>query len=194
MSKYSLNLDPKTGQFLPIPKGQKPPKMLDMEKKLGLDFEQDYYENYINGQLGQKRFAQRWGVSKNLIFANNLRGGRRSWVKMLDLEKRSSQVIKNSFVSSIPSCEICGEQMSLDSAHWKEYTKGGSMEANNILNLCPNCHRKLDRGDKDIVEKGREILLFREVQKIFNQRITEKTPKELLELCSRIILERRLTE
>lgn len=88
MTKYKLNLDSKTGQFLPIPKGQKPPKMIEMEKKLGLDFKQDFYENYFNGELGQKRFAQRWGVSKNLIFANNLRGGRRSWVQILDLEKK----------------------------------------------------------------------------------------------------------
>lgn len=194
MSKYPLNLDPNTGQFLPIPKGQKPPKMLDMEKKLGLDFKQDYFDNYLNGNLGQKRFAQRWGVSKNLIFANNLRGGRRSWVQMLDLEKKNTQVTENSFASIIPRCEICGEKVSLDGAHWKEHTKGGSTKADNILKLCPNCHRKLDRGDKETVEKGREILLFRESQKIFSQKITEKTQKELLDLCSRIILERRSIE
>lgn len=191
MTKYKLNLDSKTGQFLPIPKGQKPPKMIEMEKKLGLDFKQDFYENYFNGELGQKRFAQRWGVSKNLIFANNLRGGRRSWVQILDLEKKITQIVDSHHISHTPSCEICGEQVSLDAAHWKENTKGGSTKSNNILKLCPNCHRKLDRGDKDTIEKGREILLFRETQKIFNKKITERTSTELLDLCSRIILERR---
>jgi len=191
MTKYQLNLDSKTGQFLPIPKGQKPPKMIEMEKKLGLDFKQDFYDNYFNGELGQKRFAQRWGVSKNLIFANNLRGGRRSWVQMLDLEKKDTQFVDNHHISHTPCCEICEEQVSLDAAHWKENTKGGSTKSDNILKLCPNCHRKLDRGDKDTIEKGREILLFRETQKIFNQKITERTSTELLDLCSRIILERR---
>jgi hypothetical protein len=191
MSKYTPKLDPETGQFTPVPKGEKPPKMKDMEKKLGLDFVEDYNTNYLNGDLGQKRFARRWGVSRNLIFANNLRGGRRSWIQMLDLEKKGVSKEENIEDIETEGCEICGERVTLDRAHWKEHTKGGSAKAENILNLCPNCHRKLDRGDKVTTEKGREILLFRETKKIFEKNTTEKTPRELLDISTRIILERR---
>ena len=191
MSKYTPKLDPKTGQFIPIPKGEKPPKMKDMEKKLGLDFIEDYKKCYLNGELGQKRFAQRWGVSRNLIFANSLRGGRRSWVQMLDLEKRGNPTKQKGGKIKTKGCEICGKNMSLDKAHWKKHTRGGSTKAENILNLCPNCHRKLDRGDKYTTEKGREALLFRETRKILDSRITDETPKNLLDLCTQIILERR---
>jgi hypothetical protein len=184
-------IDSKTGQFLPTPEGQKPPKMKEMEEKLGLDFEEDYREKYLEGKLGQKRFSQRWGVSRNLIFANNLRGGRRSWIQMLALEKKGHVQEQDKGEKELPSCEICGEEVSLDKAHWKEHTKGGSTKAQNILNLCPNCHRKLDRGDKYRTEKGREVLLFREAKKIFDKKITEETPKKLLDLCEQIILERR---
>jgi hypothetical protein len=192
MSKYTPKLDPKTGQFIPIPKGEKPPKMKVMEEKLDLDFIEDYKKNYLNGDLGQKRFARRWGVSKNQIFANNLRGGRRSWFQMLGLEKKGVSTKQKSEEIEIKGCEICGEKMPLERAHWKEYAKGGSAKAENILNLCPNCHTKLDGGNKDITEKGREILLFRETQKILDGKITNETPKKLLDLCTQIISERRI--
>ena len=193
MTKYTPQLDEETGQFIPVPRGEKPPKMKDMEEKLDMDFIEDYKKNYLNGELGQKRFAQRWGVSRNLIFANNLRGGRRSWVQMLDLEKRGDSTRQKNKEVETKGCEICGEKVSLDKAHWKEHTKGGNTKAENILNLCPNCHRKLDRGDKDTREKGREVLLFREARKIFDKKVTEKTPKQFLDLCTQIILERRKT-
>jgi len=165
--------------------------MKEMEKVLGLIFEDDYNEKYLKGNLGQKRFANRWGVTKNQIFANKMRGGRRSWVQMLDLEKKSKIKVEQE-TSHAKGCEICGEKdISLDRAHWKENVKGGSSRAFNILNLCPNCHRKLDRKDREITEKGRRVLLFREVKKIFENKITEETPQELLSICEHIISNRK---
>ena len=113
---------------------------------------------------------------------------------MLNLTKKNPSKIQVIDDDVLPHCEICGEQFSsLDKAHWKENAKGGSTRSNNILNLCPNCHRKLDRGDKEVIEKGRKSLLFREVNKLFQARITKETPDALLELCTRIIKDRSST-
>ncbi len=192
MKKLYLNLDPKTGRFLPVSKGEKPPKMLYMEKVLGIKFEDDYNEKYLHGNIGQKLFARRWEVSKNLIFANNLRGGRRSWVQMLNLAKKSYRKLEQ-VKEENKGCEICGEKnIALDKAHWKENVEGGSSKSNNILNLCPNCHRRLDRNDIQTIEKGRSVLLFREVKRIFDNKITKDTPQELLSLCEHIILNRKI--
>jgi len=180
-------MDPITGHFQPIPKGEKPPKMKEMEAKLGMDFIEDYNETYLNGDHGQKRFAQRWEVSKNLIFANNMRGGRRSWYQMLDLPKKGKEAKSTTIEVPHKGCEICGALIPLDRAHWVESTNGGSNQTYNILNLCPNCHRLLDRGDKDIAERGRRVLILRETQRILSGKITEETPDRLIKICSNII-------
>ena len=92
MPQYNRETDPKTKQFLPIPKGEKPPKMKIMEKELGVNFEDDYREKYLNGDFGQKRFATRWRVKKSQIFSRSMRGGRRSWIQMLDLSLKSQKL------------------------------------------------------------------------------------------------------
>ena len=165
--------------------------MKEMEQILGMNFEDDYKEKYLNGELGQKRFADRWRVKRSLIFSKSMRGGRRSWIQMLDLPLKSHKP-KEIIREENYSCEICGEtNISLDRAHWKENVKGGSTKVYNILNLCPNCHRRLDNGDIKIIEKGRKVLLFREVSKIFNSKITEDSPNELLKICEHVILNRK---
>ncbi|MBU1119639.1 HNH endonuclease [Patescibacteria group bacterium] len=162
-----------------------------MEKELGLDFIDDYNRNYLHGDLGQKRFAAKWGVSKNLIFANNLRGNRRSWFQMLNLPKKDSQLRSTVPGRDLPACECCGEEIPLDKAHWKEHEKGGPYKSYNLINLCPNCHRKLDRGDSEITHKCRKILLFREINNFNTKDYTEEKAETLLSICENIILERR---
>ena len=191
MSRYIPQTDPKTGQFVPVPPGEKPPKMIAMEKKLGIDFVDDYYKNYFYSPRGQKLFAARWGVSKNLIFANNLRGNRRSWFQMLNLPKKDLTTHTTTLKLNLRECESCGEQIPLDKAHWKEHVKGGSNKSYNLLNLCPNCHRKLDRGDGEITHKCRKVLLFREIKSFNRTDYTEKKAETLLSICENIILERR---
>ena len=44
-------------------------------------------------------------------------------------------------------CEYCGEEMDfLEVHHIKPRSEGGPNTRNNLIVLCPNCHRKADRG------------------------------------------------
>src|SRR5215472_2196456 len=61
--------------------------MLEVEAMIGTTLEDDYRTQYLYGDLGQKRLANRWGVGRPLIFGD-LRGGRRSWIQMLGLPKK----------------------------------------------------------------------------------------------------------
>lgn len=186
-------LDPINGRFLATPKGQKTPKMLFMEKELGVKFEDDYKNQYLSGRLGQKRFATRWSSSKGLIFANNLRGGRRSWVEMLELPRRDESAVAGLNKKVGPICECCGEKVpSLDGAHWVERANGGTAEPSNIAKLCPNCHRKLDRDDLKTTEDVRAALLYRVSKNILdNSGDKIKTKSELVEKVTPIIMHRR---
>jgi len=92
MNKYYKKIDPKTGRFLPLKKGEKSEKMLKKEIELGIKFENDYKKLYLTGELSQRKFSRRWGASKNLIFGRNLRGGRRSWEQMLNLSSNNKSV------------------------------------------------------------------------------------------------------
>lgn len=189
-------LDPKTGRFLPLGNGEKSPKMLAREKELGVKFESDYKRQYLTGILGQKRFSRRWEVgNKSLIFGRNHRGGRRSWVQMLNLPIRDDSKIINTPTEVVSSfiCEICGtSDVPLDNAHWVENANKGATKTQNILRLCPNCHRKLDRADEITTENARETLLLRVVKRVLDSRHDEKNLKrELLEQVKPIVLHRR---
>ena len=76
----------KSTQFKRTPDGVKTKRMLEVEDEIGTTLEEDYRTQYLNGDLGQKRLADRWGVQRNQIFAR-LSGGRRSWIQMLGLPK-----------------------------------------------------------------------------------------------------------
>ena len=44
-------------------------------------------------------------------------------------------------------CCLCGwDKTSIDLAHIVSNSKGGEWEVDNIVPLCPNCHRRYDRG------------------------------------------------
>jgi hypothetical protein len=180
-----------TGQFMPTPEGEKTSKMLEVEAYLGRTLEEDYHEYYIEKKWGQKKMANRWKVARGLIFGLNKRGGRRSWVQMLDLPIRNETEVEDRKADSIsqPECEICGESETvLDNAHWVSDSNGGKSSSFNILHLCPNCHRKLDRMDSITTEKARQTLLFREVRKIIESGgdMVAKQ-KKLVRICEGIV-------
>src|SRR6516162_3232365 len=77
----------KSTQFKRTPDGEKTKRMLEVEGKIGTTLEDDYQTQYLNGDLGQKRLANRWGVTRNQIFGSH-RDGRRSWIEMLGLPKK----------------------------------------------------------------------------------------------------------
>lgn len=179
----------KDGKFKKIPDGQKTPKMLEVEKKIGKTLEQDYKEMYLSGKIGQKRLAQRWGVPRGLIFCETMRENRKCWVQKLNLSKLDGSALQISKKTILQKgCEICGEcRVFLDDAHWIAHAKGGGKERSNILKLCPNCHRLLDSNDPEIIKKGQKILLYREVEKIINSNeIAENKHEQLWILCNNI--------
>jgi hypothetical protein len=180
------------GRFTPTPSGKKTPKMLEVERKLGCSLEEDFYEYHIKKGWGQKRIANKWGVKRNLIFAKNLRGGRRSWSQMLNLPVRRLESEKTApSKRRAETCEICSEsEVALVRAHWVGNADGGSSRSFNILKLCPNCHSKLDGGDPETTKKAQQVLLFREVKKIVEDGgDIDSKRKRLVEIC-RAILER----
>jgi hypothetical protein len=66
----------------------KTPKMLKMEKLLEVKFEDDFKNNYKEGDMSQREFAKRWDASRTLIFDTSLRKkGRLCWIQRVGLEK-----------------------------------------------------------------------------------------------------------
>jgi hypothetical protein len=181
----------KKGQFQRIPEGQKSQKMLEVEKRLGRTLEEDFGENYTNKHWGQKKLANRWGVKKEQIFSENMRGGRRCWVDMLSLQVRRLGNGKEVATSKKERnhCELCMvEDVALDRAHWVSATSGGSRRRYNILAVCPNCHRKMDSDDASTIKKAREVILLREATKVIESRIPEDQKRHLLVgICEAII-------
>jgi hypothetical protein len=57
-----MQLDSKSGRFLPTPTGVKTPKMHEVEERLGKTLEKDLREKYHERGWGQKRISQSWGV------------------------------------------------------------------------------------------------------------------------------------
>ena len=144
-------------KFVLTAPGEKTSKMREVEKRIGRTLEEDFKEYYVLKGWGYRRLAKRWGVSHHTISVSRSRNGFRSWVEMLGLPARRESSDIDSQISSTPTCEICGvSDVELDDAHWVADKDGGSTKSYNILKLCPNCHRKLDRDEAATVELCRE--------------------------------------
>src|SRR5882724_11182050 len=86
------------------------------------------------------------------------------------------------------SCEICQEPPPLHNAHWIDRQYNGSTKFYNILDLCPNCHTKLDSGNEDIYTKAQRILFYRSMKKLFvKHQHSEDEKKDLLLIAKQII-------
>jgi hypothetical protein len=176
----------KRTQFQPNPDGQKTARMLEVEAKIGCSLEADYHDHYIERGWRQKRLANRWGVKRQTIFGTGKRGGRRNWVQMLGLITRDSNTAPPTPPRQL-GCELCGENSaSLDRAHWIPASSGGLSGRDNILSLCPNCHRKLDQlADPNTIKAACAVILQRAVSAIMSAR--NHSPEQLLDVCERII-------
>jgi hypothetical protein len=191
------NYDPVTGQFKAVPKDQKTPDMLKMEIELGVNFEDDYMETYINNpDRSQRKFAQRWGASRRTIWsgnkANKSRSQTPSWVDRCKLpyynekaEKITSKKIK------VTCCEICGEdKATIDNAHWIPRVAGNGHDKHfNIIKLCKNCHSKLDYiKNPIIIEKCRVVLFSRVMKKLSSsENDTYEDKLRLISIAKQII-------
>ena len=179
------------------PEGQKTAKMLQGEQRLGRRLEEDFREYYVEKGWGEQRIAKRWGVKKDLIFHSSARNRSRAWVEMLNLPVRRIDEQEDRPIQRTAQklkCEICEEfGEHFDRAHWIADKDGGSMQSYNILQACPNCHRKLDRDDPIITQRAKEALLFREVKRILEAPEDSKnTKRDLVEICN-AILTRKIT-
>lgn len=194
-NKTILDHDNTTGQFKPIPQGQKTPLMLEVEKRIGRTIEEEYQNLYIEQDWSQRDLAEKWNVKRSTIFAPHKRTGRRSWVKILRLPTKNdgtrgtNQISASTFSTYLhiqKQCECCNTPFDFpDRAHWIPASAGGSTSSNNILKLCPNCHRLLDRGqNQDIIERCKKILFCREIRKAIEQGSSDE---ELYQLTNQII-------
>ena len=179
-----------SGQFIRTPSGVKTPRMLEVEAQLGRSLEEDYREYYIKKEWGQTRLANRWGVRKATVFSRSLRGGRRSWSEMLGLPVRraSGQSGTKAATLARPACEICGwAEGKLDGAHFIPRASGGP-RGWNILQLCPNCHRRLDSGDREVLLKAKEVLLMREASRLLDETHNPaEARRKLLRLAKQVV-------
>lgn len=179
-------------QFKQTPEGKKTPKMLEVEQHLGRTFEEDFREYHVEKGWGQQRIATRWGVRKNLVFTSNPRTRNRCLAEMLNLPVRRVQEKSNALSPQADhrlKCEVCEEYGEFfDGAHWIGASAGGGTQGFNILLLCPNCHRKLDRDDPTTTERAKEALLFREARRLIETgRDSDAKRKELVKVCEAIV-------
>jgi len=183
---------PTNNLFARTPEGQKTPKMLEVERRLGRTLEEDFREYHLEKGWGQQRIANRWGVRANLVFWTNPRNRSRCWAEMLNLPVRRAANQSEPHVPEAPrqaKCEVCEELGEyFDGAHWISAAAGGGTQRFNILRLCPNCHRKLDRDDPITYQQAKEALLFREAKRILETgRDSKAKVEELAKVCEAII-------
>jgi hypothetical protein len=184
----------KTTQFKRTPDGVKTSRMLEVQKRIGATLEDDYKAKYLDGGWGQKRLADHWGVRRGQIFGQ-LCKGRRSWVQMLKLPAKGGTSANKDSRSASNQCETCGAHDTvLEAAHWIPVRNGGSSRRDNILKICPNCHKKLDwQEDPATVQRAREIILFRAAKALLQSTTTpdETLRRQFFEACSSILAWRR---
>ena len=114
---------------------------------------------------------------------------------MLDLPAKGEVRERSTPKRPSKSCEICGiDDTVLERAHWIAACDGGSTRAENILKLCPNCHKRLDQlQDPVTVKRALEILLLRAADAFLRSTSSrgEQMQRRFLALCSSIIERKR---
>lgn len=48
-------------------------------------------------------------------------------------------------------CQICGSKDHVEGHHIIDYQYGGAANAENIISLCRDCHKKIHRGRIDLI-------------------------------------------
>lgn len=166
-------------------------KIREQEKRLGVEFEDDYETTYIVGKMSNNKFAQRWNTSRGLIFGP-LTEGRQCWVDKFNLPRRNQQTTEEQQDDSPKlerkkQCEVCHiDDVDLEKAHWIANCDGGDRKSNNILRLCPNCHTKLDQQrDPKTTRRAERALLYRAVTELLES--DDADPRSLQQLCHQIL-------
>jgi hypothetical protein len=186
--RRNVPLDPITGRFVSTPRGQKTEKMRQEETRLGVKFEDDYFEKVMNGDWGQKRFSKRWHVGNKSLIFGKLHDGRRSWIEMLDLPSYRQNAAVQKERSNTKGCARCGTaDVFLEKAHWIPRRYGGPDSWWNLIDLCPTCHTRLDNDDKQVVRDIEEIALVKAVRRLLEQKDELAVRKQLVDICTAIV-------
>ena len=86
-------------------------------------------------------------------------------------------------------CAICGEAHYSEVAHIEDWASSRCHHPHNVINLCPNCHTRFDRGQiaKDVVKQKKREILDRKCQ---DWRLAHATHKDLdrLQTAGRVTL------
>jgi len=184
-------LDPITGRLLPIE--GKSDLMRRVEARLGRTLEQDYLEFYMTEGHSQRELAKRWGVNRHLVFERTMRGNRRCWVDWLRLPRRDEKDVPDRKRAEASRCSLpgCNEADHLDSAHWIAAASGGPTGWN-LVRLCPNHHRALDRGDPEVAKAVEKVALYQAVQSVLQDtKLAEPQKIETLHYVVRSVLARK---
>jgi hypothetical protein len=186
--RRNVTLDPATGRFVRTPRRQKTEKMRQEETRLGVKFEDDYLEKVVNGDWGQKRFSKRWNVGNKSLIFRKPHDGRRSWIEILGLPSYRQHAAVQKERSNPIGCARCGAaDVSLEKAHWIPRRDGGTASWWNVIDLCPNCHTRLDNYDKQIVRDIEEIVLVKAMRRLLEQKDELALRKQLVDICTAIV-------
>lgn len=49
-------------------------------------------------------------------------------------------------------CQICGSFENVEGHHLLDYQYGGSFKLDNIVTLCRKCHKKVHKGEIDLIK------------------------------------------
>lgn len=187
-----MKRDEKTKQFKAIPINQKTEKILQMEKKLGVSFEEDYKVRYLdNPKRSQREFAKRWETNRGVIWKGNPKNSSRSrtpsWIERVGLKDIQIETYTSKYKQD--SCEICGEnEVTIENAHWIPRTEKGNEKFYNIIKLCPNCHKKLDnKKDPIIIEKCRYTLFAKAMKKLVKEIETDEDKMRMVSIAKQIL-------
>jgi len=186
--RRNVSLDPVTGRFVPVSRGQKTEKMRQEEDRLGVKFEDDYFEKMVNGDWGQKRFSKRWHVgNKSLIFGNQ-QNGRRSWIEILGLPSYRQHGAVHKERGDSNGCARCGRaDVPLEKAHWIPRHNGGPASWWNLVALCPSCHTQLDNDDRQARREVEELVLLKAVRRLLEEKDEGVLRKQLVDISTAII-------
>lgn len=102
-----------------------------------------------------QELATKYGVSDGVIVRRMKEVGHKApWRRTKDARFHTAQWHKRKVLQelNIMSCEICGENRSIDFCHIKPAADGGPITATNCLVLCPTHHRLFDSNELADIE------------------------------------------
>lgn len=136
---WMIKFDIPRNRWLGGPRNQGARQEIPIEEAVRLSNEGTTYQE----------LADRYDVSYGVIFRRMKEVGHSPpWRRAKDPRFKTHSTKKRKVLQEIgiESCEICGEDRTLDFAHIKPAADGGPIEKENCLVLCPTHHRLYDGG------------------------------------------------